>query len=92
MCISTLELDKRVSEIRSLKILKEETENEIKSLERDVIDFMTEKNLTEYFGSDFKATYKLQQRATLNKELLQQTLGDLTDYEKITTFNALRIK
>ncbi|MCM1048696.1 MAG: hypothetical protein NC433_09735 [Clostridiales bacterium] len=42
MCISKEELNKKVAEIRSLKALKEETENAIKALENEVIDFLQE--------------------------------------------------
>ena len=33
MCITKKELEKKIEEMRSLKALKEETENEIKALE-----------------------------------------------------------
>ena len=91
MCIAVNELDKRVTEVRSLKALKEETENAIKALERDIIEFMTEKELTENIGTDYKTTYKPQTRTTLDRERLTNDLGSLTDYEKVTTFNVLRI-
>lgn len=92
MCIITSELNQRVEELRRLKVLKEETENAIKSLERDVIYFMAEMKLTEYIGTDFKTTYKPQSRTTIDKERLESDLGSLTDYEKVTSYNVLRIK
>jgi len=92
MCIGVQELNTKVSEVRNLKALKEETENAIKAIERDIINFMTEKELTEYIGTDYKTTYKPQSRTTLDKERLEADLGSLTDYEKVTSFNVLRIK
>ena len=43
MCITRNELEKKIEELRSLKALKEETENELKALEHEVISYMTEK-------------------------------------------------
>ena len=37
MCITRAELEKKIEELRSLKALKEETENELKALEHEVI-------------------------------------------------------
>lgn len=42
MCITRNELEKKIEELRSLKALKEETENELKALEHEVISYMTE--------------------------------------------------
>lgn len=92
MCIKREELDSKVTEIRSLKALKEETENVIKSLEREVIEFMTETDQLEIIGKDFKATYKMQRREMLDKAMLQAFFGNLADYTKVSTFGVLRIK
>jgi len=93
MCIKRNELDQKITEIRSLKALKEETENELKALEREVIEFMNETQQPEIIGNDFKATYKMQSRVTLDKKQLQEVLGDdLKPYEKVSTFGVLRIK
>ena len=80
-----------VSEIRNLKALKTEIENNLKSLEMDVINFMTANELTEYIGTDCKATYKPQSRTTLDRDRLLADLGELQEYEKVSTFNVLRI-
>lgn len=40
MCIARTELENKVHEIKSLKMLKEETENAIKALELEVITFL----------------------------------------------------
>lgn len=37
MCIKKVELESKVQELRSLKALKEETENELKAVEREII-------------------------------------------------------
>lgn len=98
MCISINELNSRVAEVRSLKALLEETENAIKALEYDIKDFMTvnfikEDKKPEYIGTDYKITFNPQTRTTLDRERLEADLGSrLEDYEKVSSFNVLRIK
>lgn len=86
MCITKAELEKKVNELRSLKVMSEELQNELKSVEREVIDYMTENNLTEEITDTAKITYKQQSRTTLDKEKLTDILGDdLKPYEKTTS-------
>lgn len=93
MCISKSELEQKVNELRSLKALKEELENEVKSLEREVVEYMTENKLTEEITDTAKITYKSQSRTTLDKDKLTEILGDdLKPFEKTTSYNVLRIK
>ena len=93
MCINKDELSNRVAEIRNLKAMKEELDNQLKSLEFDVISFMKETEQSEYIGTDFKVTYKPQSRTTLDKKALQGILGDdIQSFEKVATYNVLRIR
>ena len=93
MCITKNELEKKIEELRSLKALKEETENELKALEFEVISYMKENNLTEEITNNAKVTYKEQSRTTLDKKKLEEVLGDdLKPYEKVTKYSVLRIK
>ena len=93
MCMKKSELESKVQELRSLKALKEETENELKALEREIIEYMTENELTEEITDTAKITYKPQSRTTLDKEKLTEILGeDLKPFEKTTSYNVLRIK
>lgn len=96
MCISKTELENKVNELRSLKALKEETENELKALEREIIEYMTENGLSEEITDTAKVTYKPQSRTTLDKEKLEKDFlkrgKDLTPFEKTTCFNVLRVK
>ena len=93
MCINKDELSNRVAEIRNLKAMKEELDNQLKSLEFDVISFMKETEQSEYIGTDFKVTYKPQSRTTVHKKALQDILGDvIKSFEKLATNNVLRIR
>ena len=59
---------------------------------KKVIDYMKENNLDTEITDTATVTYKSQTRTTLDKKRLEEDLGDLTDYEKVTTYNVLRVK
>ena len=87
------ELNQKIESIRSLKALLEETNNEIKSLENEVICYMKDNELQEEFTDSAKITYTLQSRTTLDKSKLTEILGEnLKPFEKVTSYNVLRIK
>lgn len=86
------ELEKKVQELRSLKAMKEELENELKAIEHSIIEYMTQNELDTEITDTAKITYKSQTRTTLDKARLEEDLGSLEEYEKKTSFNVLRIK
>ena len=93
MCIKKVEFESKVQELRSLKALKEETENELKAVEREIISYMVENGIDTEITDTAKITYKPQSRTTLDKEKLTEILGDdLKPFEKTTTYNVLRVK
>ena len=93
MCIKKVELESKVQELRSLKALKEETENELKAIEREIISYMVENGIDTEITDTAKITYKPQSRTTLDKEKLTEILvDDLKPFEKTTTYNVLRVK
>lgn len=104
MCITKKELNEKVAEIRSLKALKEETEETIKALEFEVISFLQETEecaaqdkkgnpIRQYIGADYKATFATQSRETVDKTKVKSLLSD-EEYQKVSkvsTYNVLRI-
>lgn len=105
MCMTKAEVESRINEIRSLKMLKEETESAIKALELEVIQFLSEteeckttdkkgKEILQFIGSDCKVTYAEQTRETLDKEAVKNLLSeeDFESVRKESRFNVLRIK
>lgn len=93
MCMKKSELEAKVNELRNLKALKEELENELKAAEHEIIEYMTENGIDTEITDTAKITYKPQSRTTLDKEKLSEILGeDLKPFEKVSTFNVLRIK
>lgn len=92
MCIKKSELETKIEELRRYKAMAEEANNILKALEQEIISYMNENNLTEEFTDSAKLTYKEQTRVTLDKKKLAEDLGDLTGYEKVTSYKVLRIK
>lgn len=93
MCINKSVLEEKVQELRSLKAMKEEIENELKATEHEIISYMTKNKLDSEITDSAKITYKPQSRTTLDKEKLADILGDdLKPFEKTTSYNVLRIK
>lgn len=92
MCMTKAELEKKVEEIRRYKSMAEEATNIQKALEAEVISYMNELGLTEEFTDSAKITFKEQSRTTLDKKRLEEDLGNLAEYEKVTTYKVLLIR
>lgn len=93
MCMTKAELEKKVNELRNLKAMREELEAEVREAERGIISYMTENGLDTEITDTAKITYKPQTRTTLDKAKLTEILGDdLKPFEKVTSYNVLRIK
>lgn len=86
------ELQNKIEEIRRYKAMAEEATNIQKALEHEISSYMEENNLTEEFTDSAKISYKEQTRKSLDKKMLESKLGDLTKYEKVTSYMVLRIR
>ena len=92
MCISKADLEKKVQEIRRYKAMAEEAAEIQKSLEAEVITYMVENQIDTEITDTAKITYKSQTRSTLDKKRLEEDLGSLEEYTKVTEYSVLRIK
>lgn len=87
------ELEIKIQEIRRYKAMAEEATNIQKSIEAEVIAWMTSERLDTAMSDTAKITFKDQSRTTLDRKALEEVLGeDLKPYEKTTTYKVLRIK
>jgi hypothetical protein len=87
------ELEIKIQEIRRYKAMAEEATNIQKSIEAEVIAWMTSEQLDTAMSDTAKITFKDQSRTTLDRKALEEVLGeDLKPYEKTTTYKVLRIK
>ena len=92
MCVTKQELEAKVQEIRKYRAMAEEAAEIQKSLETEIIAYMVENEIDTEITDSAKITYKPQTRATLDKKRLEEDLGSLEEYTKITEYNVLRIK
>ncbi len=92
MCISKSELENKVQEIRKYRAMAEEAAEIQKALETEVIAYMVENNIDTEITDSAKITYKSQTRATLDNKRLEEDLGSLEEYTKVTEYSVLRIK
>ena len=92
MCMTKQELEAKVQEIRKYKAMAEEAAEIQKSLEAEIITYMVENEIDTEITDSAKITYKPQIRATLDKKRLEEDLGSLEEYIKVTKYNVLRIK
>ncbi len=86
------ELEVKVQEIRKYRAMAEEAAEIQKSLEAEVIAYMVENQIDTEITDSAKITYKSQTRATLDKKRLEEDLGILEEYTRVTEYSVLRIK
>lgn len=105
MCIEKKQLAEKINSLKTLKMLKEETEAEIRHLEKEIIEFLNETEecgtvdkkgnpIRQFIGVDYKATYSMTTREGINKEAVKELLG-VDGFLKVrteSTYGVLRIK
>lgn len=92
MCTTMNELETVVADYRSLKVLKEQVEEELKAVEREIIGYMdTNEKLTET-GKDFTVKLSTCERRTLDSNRLEADLGSLAEYQRISQYRRLYVK
>lgn len=93
MCVDKQELTGLVTELRELRVMKTELEDQMKAIERQIIEYMNENGKDKETGTDFQITYKEQSRKIWDTEKLVPVLGsDVDAYKKTSTFMALKVK
>ncbi len=105
MCITTAEMNKKMEEIKSLKMQLKKMENDIKALDAEIIEYLMEnlndclttnskgKEILQFIGNMCKATYSPQERETVDKEEVKKLLND-KDYQKVrkvSYYSVLRV-
>lgn len=101
MCMTVEEMNETMEEIKSLKMLKEETEDAIRVLEMKVIEFLEETEgcqtvnkdgspILKYIGNSRKATYSEQTRETVDKAEVKELLSE-EDYQKVSKISRYKV-
>lgn len=92
MCKTMQELENTVADYRSLKALKEDLEEQLKGLERDMIDYLDTNEKLSVTGSDFTVKVSTCERRTLDSKRLEADLGSLAEYQRISQYRRLYVK
>lgn len=86
------ELEKVVAEYREMKALLTETEEVVKSLERDIIGYLDDNKKLSETGSDFTVKVSTCERRTVDTKRLEADLGSLAEYQRLTQYRRLYVK
>ena len=92
MCRTMNELEKVVADYRSLKAMKEELEAQLKDAEREIIGYLDNNNKISEIGSDFTVKVSTCERRTLDSKRLEEDLGSLSEYQRISQYRRLYVK
>ena len=92
MCKTMNELEKVVADYRGLKALKEQVEQELKYVEREIIGYMDSNEKLTETGKDFTVKLSTCERRTLDNKRLEADLGGLAEYQRISQYRRLYIK
>jgi len=86
------QLENVVADYRSLKALKEDLEEQLKALERDMIDYLDSNQKLSETGSNFTVKVSTCERRTLDSKRLEEDLGSLAEYQRISQYRRLYVK
>lgn len=92
MCRTMNELEKAVADYRSLKALKEDLEEQLKDIEREIIGYMDSNEKLAETGKDFTIKLSTCERRTVDTKRLEADLGSLAEYQKISQYRRLYVK
>ena len=92
MCRTMKELENAVADYRSLKALKEQLEEELKAVEREIIGYMDANEKLTETGNDFTIKLSTCERRTLDSKRLEADLGSLAEYQRVSQYRRLYVK
>lgn len=92
MCRTMNELEKAIADYRSLKALKEDLEEQLKDIEREIIGYMDENEKLSKTGKDFTIKLSTCERRTVDTKRLEADLGSLAEYQRISQYRRLYVK
>ena len=91
MCRTMNELE-MVADYRSMKSLLEDVSEQVKALEREIIGYMDANEKLTEVGTDFTIKLSTCERRTIDSKKLEEDLGSLAEYQKISQYRRLYVK
>ena len=92
MCRTMKELENVVADYRSLKAIKEQLEEELKAVEREIIGYLDSNEKLTETGNDFTVKISTCERRTVDTKRLEADLGSLAEYQRISQYRRLYVK
>lgn len=92
MCRTMKELENVVADYRSMKALKDELEEQVKALEREIIGYLDDNEKISETGKDFTVKVSTCERRTLDSKRLEADLGSLAEYQRISQYRRLYVR
>lgn len=92
MCRTMKELENAIADYRSLKAMKEQLEEELKAVEREIIGYLDSNEKLTETGNDFTVKISTCERRTVGTKRLEADLGSLAEYQRISQYRRLYIR
>ena len=92
MCRTMNELEKVVADYRALKAMKEQFEEELKAVEREIIGYLDSNEKLSETGNDFTVKISTCDRRTVDTQRLEADLGSLAEYQRVSQYRRLYVK
>ena len=92
MCRTMKELEKVVTDYRSMKAMKEELDEQINALEREMLSYLDSNEKRTETGKDFTIKVSTCERRTLDSKRLEADLGSLAEYQRISQYRRLYVR
>ena len=92
MCRTMKELENVVADYRSLKAMKEQLEEELKAVEREIIGYLDSNEKLTETGNDFTIKLSTCERRTVDTKRLEADLGSFAEYQRISQYRRLYVK
>lgn len=92
MCRTMNELEKVVADYRALKAMKEQLEEELKAVEREIIGYLDSNEKLSETGNDFTVKISTCERRTVDAKRLEADLGSLAEYQRVSQYRRLYVK
>lgn len=92
MCRTMKELENAIADYRPLKAMKEQLEEELKAVEREIIGYLDSNEKLTETGNDFTVKISTCERRTVDTKRLEADLGSLAEYQRISQYRRLYIR
>ena len=92
MCRTINELEEVVADYRGLKAMKEQLDEELKAVEREIIGYLDSNEKLSETGNDFTVKISTCERRTVDTKRLEADLGSLAEYQRVSQYRRLYVK